>query len=117
MNIEKRENSKGDKVYFYFANGRKAGGRIATGIFSFTHPRNQVEKNHNKEAMILLDTKKSELALERQAIGSGFIPSHKFKANFLDYYAEFVKNNVRKGKSVSDNDPTRVEKRAMGEIP
>jgi len=61
MNIEKRKNSKGDKVYFYFANGRKTGERIATGIFNFTRPRNQVEKNHNKEAMILLDTKKSEL--------------------------------------------------------
>jgi hypothetical protein len=87
MNIQKRKNSKGDKVYFYFGNGRKAGERIATGIFLYSSPKNQVEKNHNKEAQILLDTKKSELLLEQQAIGTGFLPSHKFKANFLDYYA------------------------------
>jgi integrase len=97
MNIERRKNSKGDKVFFYIANGRKAGERIATGIFIYTRPKSQVEKNHNKEALILVDTKKSELLLEQQAIGTGFIPSHKFKGNFLDYYDEFVKNNSRKG--------------------
>jgi integrase len=97
MNIEKRKNSKGDKAYFYIATGRKSGERMATGIFIYTRPRNQVEKNHNKEASILAETKKSELLLEQQAIGTGFIPSHKYKASCLDYYSEFVKNNARKG--------------------
>jgi integrase len=45
----------------------------------------------------LLETKKSQLIIERQAIGTGFIPAHKYKSNFLDYYEEFVKNNQRKG--------------------
>ena len=35
--------------------------------------------------------------MEQQAIGSAFIPTHKFKANFLDYYEEYVKLNSRKG--------------------
>jgi hypothetical protein len=48
MNIEKWKNSKGDKAYFYLATGRKSGERMATGIFIYTRPRNQVEKNHNK---------------------------------------------------------------------
>jgi integrase len=109
MNIEERKNRKGDKVYFYFANGRKSGERMATGIFIHNHPKNQVEKNHNKEALILLDTKKSELQLEQQAIGTGFIPSHKFKTNFLDYYAEFVKNNVRRGNRHLQNSFTQFQ--------
>jgi len=98
MNIVKRENRKGDKAYFSIEYGRGRGTRMATGIFVYTHPRNLVEKNHNRQALILVETKKSELLLERQAIGSGYIPDHKFKANFLDYYQEFADANVRKGK-------------------
>lgn len=109
MNIEKRKNSKGDKIYFYIATGRKAGDRIATGIFVYSRPKSQVEKNHNKEALVLVETKKSELLLEQQAIGTGFIPSHKFKANFLDYYEDFVKNNVRKGNRHLQNSFTQFK--------
>lgn len=83
--------------YFSIEYSRYAGERMATGIFIYTRPKDQLEKNHNKEAMILVATKKSELLLEQQAIGTGFIPGHKFKANFMDYYGEFVKNNIRKG--------------------
>jgi hypothetical protein len=36
-------------------------------------------------------------SLERKAIGTGIIPTHKFKANFLDYYEEFVKDNKQEG--------------------
>jgi hypothetical protein len=109
MNIEKRENSKGDKAYFYIATGRKSRERMATGIFIYTRPRNQVEKNHNKESLILVETKKSELLLEQQSIGTGFIPSHKYQANFLDYYAEFVKNNARKGNRHLKNSYSQFE--------
>jgi integrase len=109
MNIVKRENRKGDKAYFSIENGRGRGTRMATGIFIYTHPRNQVEKNHNKEALILVETKKSELLLERQAIGSGYIPAHKFKGNFLDYYEQFVKDNQRKAKRHLQNSLTQFK--------
>jgi hypothetical protein len=97
MNIVKRINCKGDKAYFSIEFSRKVGARMATGIFIYTHPKDQVEKNHNKEALILIATKKSELLLEQQAIGTGFIPVHKFKANFLQYYKEYVDANRRTG--------------------
>ena len=84
MNIIKRISKNGEKEYYSFELGRCAGSRIATGIFTHTEPKNQIEKNHNKEALRLLDTRKSELSLEHQAIGSGFIPEHKFKGNFLE---------------------------------
>ena len=35
------------------------------------------------------------MILEKQAVSSGYMPAHKIKANFLDFYAEFVKNNRR----------------------
>jgi hypothetical protein len=109
MNIEKRKNRKGDKVFFYLANGRQAGARVATGIYTYCRPKNQLEKNHNQEALILVETRKSELMLEQQAIGTGFIPSHKFKTNFLDYYAEFVRNNIRSGNRHLQNSYTQFQ--------
>lgn len=97
MNILERLNKTGDKITFYYDYGRGPGQRPSTGIFIYARPKTQVEKNHNKQALALLEVKKSQLTIEQQAIGSGFIPAHKFKANFLDYYEEYVKLNARKG--------------------
>ena len=69
--------------------------RLATGIFTYVKPQNAIEKNHNKEALLMLETKKSRMILEKQAVSSGYIPAHKIKANFPGYYATFVKNNRR----------------------
>ncbi len=98
INITTKISRNGKKTWYSFEWGKAAGQRKAAGIFTWTNPKNQVEKNFNKETLRLLDTKFAELTLERQTIGSGFIPAHKFKTNFLDYYEEYVINNVRKGK-------------------
>jgi integrase len=97
MEILRRKNAKGDKIFFYCDTGREAGHRRALNIFIYTRPKDQIQKNHNKEALKLVDVKKSELILDGQATGTGFLPVHKFKANFLDYYEAFVKANERKG--------------------
>jgi len=39
----------------------------------------------------LLENKKAQLTLESQAVGSGFIPRHKLKNNFLDYLPSWQK--------------------------
>lgn len=97
MNIIKRPNRKGDKITFYYDYGRGRGQRPSTGVFIYAKPKNQLEKNHNKQALALLEVKKSQLTIEQQSIGSAFIPTHKFKANFLDYYKEYVELNSRNG--------------------
>jgi integrase len=97
MNLLKRANKNGDKITFYYDFGRGPGQRPSTGIFVYKNPQNQIQKNHNKQALALLEIKKSQLTIERQAVGSAFIPVHKFKANFLEYYEEYVKMNSRKG--------------------
>jgi hypothetical protein len=90
--------SRNDQRKWYtFDFGKQAGQRKGAGVFTHVHPRNKIEKRHNEEALALLDTKKSELTLECQSFGSSFIPSHRLRENFLDYYAEFVINNVRAG--------------------
>jgi integrase len=97
MNIIKRTNKKGDKITFYYDFGREPGQRPSTGVFIYTNPKNQVEKNHNKQATLILETKKSQLIIEQQAVGSAYIPAHKFKANFIEYFEEYVELNKRKG--------------------
>jgi hypothetical protein len=103
MNIMQRPNAKGDKTFLSLEWGRGAGKRLATGIFLFTKPQNQAQKKHNQEALLLIETKRSELMLEQQATGSGFIPSHKILPNFLDYYGQFVQENLRKGNRHLEN--------------
>jgi len=82
MNIIKRLSKNGEKIIFYFDLGRGSNGRHSTGIFIYTKPKDQIQKNHNKESLILLEVKKSQFILEIQSTGSGFIPSHKIKSNF-----------------------------------
>jgi hypothetical protein len=97
MNFLQRPSKNGDKITFYYDYGRGPGQRPSTGIFIYTKPKDQIQKNHNKQALALLETKKSQLTIEQQAIGSAFIPAHKFKTNFIDYYQDFVDKNSRKG--------------------
>jgi site-specific recombinase XerD len=66
-------------------------------VYSSIKTQRSNPKNHNKEALTLLETKKSQSIIEKQAIGSTYIPSHKFKTNFLEYYEEYVRLNKRKG--------------------
>ena len=109
MNILKRKNSTGDKIMFYYDLGRGAGQRPSTGIFVYVNPKDQTKKNHNKQALALLEIKKSQLTIEQQAIGSAFIPLHKFKANFLEYYEEYVKLNRRNGNRHLSNSLTQFK--------
>jgi integrase/recombinase XerD len=99
MNISILERLSADKSkeYYTLQWGRNAGERISTGIFTYMAPKNQIQKNHNKEALAILETKRSQLILESQAVNSGHIPAHKFKRNFLDFYKEFVDANARHG--------------------
>src|SRR5450432_3947239 len=96
MNIGERLNRKGDKINFYYDCGREPGQRPSTGVWIYAHPKTQTERNHNKQALALLEVKKSQMTIDEQATGSGFIPMHKFKINFLEYYQEYLDANKRK---------------------
>jgi integrase len=98
MTIGQRPNRKGDKIYFFYDNGtRDKGNRSATNVWIWAHPKNQEQKNFNKEALKILEVKQGQAVIERQAIGTPVIPTHKFKANFFDYFEEYIKLNKRDG--------------------
>ena len=72
---------------------------MSSGTFTYTKPKTQVEKNHNQEALAFLEIKRSQLIIDRQCAGTGYIPTHRYKyPNFLDFYQDFVKKNAREGK-------------------
>lgn len=97
INVTQRVSSDKQKIFYSLEWGRNAGQRMSTGVFTYVHPKTQVQKNHNKEALKILEMKRSQMILDGQAINSGYIPQHKIKINFLDYYEDFVKLNSRKG--------------------
>lgn len=97
INVSQRLSADKTRIYYSLEWGRNAGQRLTTGVFTYVKPKDQVQKNHNKEALQILEMKRSQMILDYQAISSGYIPQHKIKSNFLDYYAEFVKLNSRKG--------------------
>jgi hypothetical protein len=84
--IAQNPSANKEKIWYSFQWGKEKGQRIAMGIFTCAKPKNQTEKNHNKEALAILETKKSQLIPEGQSVGPGYIPSHKIvvsKYNFL----------------------------------
>ncbi|RBL91985.1 hypothetical protein [Chitinophaga flava] len=83
MNLLKRKNTKGDKTYYYYDFGRGKGQRPATGIFVYTMPKDQTQKNHNKQALALLEVKKSQAIIEQQSVGTAYIPPISLRRTFL----------------------------------
>lgn len=97
IEISTKVSRNGQKKWYYYEWGKGPGDRKAAGIFTYTKPKDQIQKNHNKQALALLETKKSQIVIDQQSIGTPFIPDHRFKNNFLDYYADFVEENKRPG--------------------
>ena len=58
------------KKWYYYEWGKGPGQRKAAGIFTYTKPKDPIQKNHNKEALALLETKKSQMVIEQQSIGT-----------------------------------------------
>jgi len=83
--IRKKSSGKGEsKTYYSIAWGSALGQRMSTGIFIYSKPKDHLQNNHNKEALAILDNKKSQMILDQQAIAAGYIPRHFYKSNFLD---------------------------------
>ncbi|WP_211323872.1 hypothetical protein [Chitinophaga dinghuensis] len=89
------KNRKGDKIHYYYDLGRKKGQRPSLRFFIYVKYKTKEERNHNSETKKLLEMKKGQLILEKQAIGTPLIPKNKLQENFLNYYEAFVKKNKR----------------------
>jgi integrase/recombinase XerD len=92
INISSKVSRDNQKVWYYFEWGRSSGQRKSTGIFTWVKPESQVEKKHNKEALMILESKRSQLVPDGQSINTAYTPQHKIKTYFLDYYSDYIKN-------------------------
>src|SRR5450432_4620417 len=96
--------SQNKKLHYYsFEWGKGKGERIATGIFTYKRPANDIQRHHNNEALPILEAKRSQLILNQQANHSGYFLQHKLKSNFFDYYEAFVKSNIKYGNRHLEN--------------
>ncbi|PUZ21627.1 Phage integrase SAM-like domain-containing protein [Chitinophaga costaii] len=109
MNIGSYVNPRGDKRIYFYSLGKGKGQRKALGMFTYIKPQNQAEKNHNKEILKLLAVKKSEAIMEFQSIGTGYIPTHKFRSNFYEYYADYIVVNKKRGNRHFANSLTQLK--------
>ena len=64
VSIMPRPNRDGSKIYYILNWGKEAGQRQATGIYTYTKPKDQGQRNHNKEALTFLNTKRSQMVLD-----------------------------------------------------
>lgn len=92
-----RPSRSGEKIFYSLEWGKEAGQRSATGIYTYAKPKDQIQKNHNKEALNILNVKKSQMILDLQSVANGHLPQYKIKKNFVDFFADFVKKNKRDG--------------------
>lgn len=77
-------------LHYYFMTLDVARVSTPQQVFSYIRgQKDQTQKNH-KQALALLEVKKSRIIIEQQSIGTAYIPPHKFKDSFLDYYEEYV---------------------------
>jgi hypothetical protein len=67
IRILKRPSQNNKLVYYTFEWGKEKGERIATGIFTYKRPANEIQKHLNSEALAILEAKRSQLILSHQA--------------------------------------------------
>jgi hypothetical protein len=67
------------KIWYTIEWGREPGQRTATGIFTYPKPLDAIQKNHNKESLAILETKKSQMILDHNSVGTNYVPSFKIK--------------------------------------
>lgn len=59
-------------------------------LFLYDKPKNQIEKDHNKETLQLAETIKAQKIIEAQSTAHGFISKVKSKVCFVEYFKTLV---------------------------
>lgn len=93
VKITEVPSKNGQKIYYTFEWGKGPGERKATGRYTWAKPKNQIQKNYNKEQLQIIQQEQAQRLIDMSSIGTQHVPSHRFKANFLDFYADYVKEN------------------------
>lgn len=63
-------------------------------LYLYENPRTNLEKEHNKETMMLAESIRAKRMLDIQSTGNGFVSNEKGKILFLDYFHQLVKKKA-----------------------
>lgn len=61
-------------------------------LYVFDKPKNEIEKEHNKETMLLAEAIRAQKVLDYQSKKHGFVSAVGGKIGFLDYFKQLVDN-------------------------
>ncbi|HXD76933.1 MAG TPA: hypothetical protein VN616_03950, partial [Puia sp.] len=76
--VKKPSRGKGEpKVFYTLAWGRGPGEREATGIYTYTKPQNKIQRDHNTDALLVLEKKRSQMVLDLQSVSVGSVPAQR----------------------------------------
>ncbi len=114
--ISKKESRDETKLWYYFEWGKGAGQRKASKIFTWTKPKDKLEKRFNVEQLIILEHKRAQLILDMNGTANDYISPDKFKTDFLEFYEEFVTSNKRKGNRHLQSSLTQLKNFLLSEF-
>lgn len=66
-------------------------------LYLFDKPKNLIEKEHNKETLLLAESVKAQKTLEYQSKKHGFVSSVSGKIGFLEYFNQLVEKRYEVG--------------------
>jgi hypothetical protein len=95
MYIEPRKAANG-LIRYRVVTGRIGGQKINTGCFTYAKPKDRLQKIHNEDTKRILETKLAQMILQKEASGTGIVPTFKLEKNFMDYCQAFIDQNKRK---------------------
>ncbi len=97
VHIISRQGHGGGKIYYTLEWGKKAGQRLATGIFTYTSPKNRIQERYNKAAYRQVEIQKAHLLLGWQSLGNGMSAAKELTPNFIEFYGNYVTQNKQQG--------------------
>ncbi len=93
ISADKEKKGKKQMSSLYLSYSLKPGDKIRyewLNLHIYETPKTNIEKDHNKETMILAESIRAKRIMDFQTTNHGFISSTKSKMSFLDYFKSIV---------------------------
>lgn len=86
---QKKGKSRKNSLYLLYVDGSKRSYEFLK-LHVYDKPKNNIEKEHNKETLKLAEAIKAQKILDNQSMAHGFVSSVRSKVGFLVYFKEMV---------------------------
>jgi integrase len=93
LSLENQKKGKKQMASLYLAYNLRPGAKIQyewLNLHIFEVPKTNIEKDHNKETMLLAENIRAKRLIDQQTTTHGFVSNVKGKLNFLDYFKKLA---------------------------